>query len=421
MGVKNGIYLSERGTKSGFVARRSVVCLLIALLSLGPLRSVAQYGDSLTISIVTCAPGDDMYTLFGHTAIRVREARATDSLRTGYTEVCDWIFNYGAFNFRSDRFVYRFLKGETDYVLAAEPSGMFFGDLGKEGRLGIEQVLNLNRSEKRRVFDFLKHNILPENRMYRYNWLYYNCTNRAKEVIENAVEGRVEYRAPGAPRSAREILGDYTKVNSWITFGLDLILGSEIDRLLDTRDARMFIPQVYQHELDSAVIVADDGSERPLVSEVLYPVSGRECGREDPVDQPLVLMIVMLAAAFAASALEMRRGRIFVWIDVSVVALIGLAGCLVAFLFFLSDHPGTSTNLWVIVFNPLVLGLIPLIVRRRRNTALLWGLSLLLLCQELALFLSGQHVNGAMHFLVCILFVRIMSWMITGKVSGIRK
>lgn len=412
MNVKKHINIEERSTNRRSLAHFTFLCLVFVCFVLGAGRTYAQSGDSLRISIVTCAPGDDMYTLFGHTAIRVRDFEPTDSTRSNYREASDWLFNYGAFDFRADRFVYRFVKGETDYILAAEPSCMFFDDLAKDNRLGTEQVLNLTASEKKRLFSFLRYNIRPENRMYRYNWLYYNCTNRAKEVVEKAVEGKVVYLARNNVRTAREILGDYTKVNSWITFGLDLILGNEIDRPLSTKNLQMFIPQIYEQELDSAVIEAEDGTRRPLVSEVLYPVEGRESGSEDMMNQPLIVMTVLLAVIVAVSVYELRRRKTFAWIDVAVVSLIGLTGCLVAFLFFMSDHPGTSTNAWVIMFNPLAFMLLPFIVKRKKQNVILPLLIVVLALQELVLFMTGQHVNAAMHILVCILFIRIIVWWI---------
>lgn len=364
--------------------------------------------DSLRISIITCAPGDDMYTLFGHTAIRVVDYQMARSVHRDETVTGDWIFNYGAFDFRSDKFIYRFVKGETDYVLAAEPSSMFFKDLVKDNRLTTEQVLNLTAFEKKRVFDFLKYNIRPENRIYRYNWLYYNCTNRAKEVIENAVEGKVEYREDSICQSARDILHNYTNVNSWYSFAIDLVLGTEIDRQL-THDQQMFIPQIYQHELDKAVIVAEDGSVRPLVAQVLYPVAGREYGEEDASNIPKIVLTLTLILMLALGIWEWRRRRIVKAVDVTLCALTGIAGCLVAFLFFFSVHPGTSTNWWVIMFNPVPLVYIPYIIKGKGLKVIAKISLLMILSQIIVMMVVQQGIDDAMLVLVSILLIRIIS------------
>lgn len=66
--------------------------------------------DNLRISLVTCYPGDKIYELFGHTAIRVQ--------RSG-SEAFDLAFNYGMFSFATGNFVYKFTAGQTDYMLGA--------------------------------------------------------------------------------------------------------------------------------------------------------------------------------------------------------------------------------------------------------------------------------------------------------------
>ena len=56
--------------------------------------------DSVRVSLLTCAAGGEIYSLFGHTAIRYEN----------YTRGIDAVFNYGMF-------IFRFALGETDYQL----------------------------------------------------------------------------------------------------------------------------------------------------------------------------------------------------------------------------------------------------------------------------------------------------------------
>lgn len=136
--------------------------------------------DSLEVSLLTCSPGDIAYTMYGHSAIRVH------NITTGK----DVVFNYGMFNLDEDNFVYKFVKGETDYVLGAEPADFFFGRYARKGESITEQVLNFTQAECWRIFEYISINIRPENRTYRYNWLYDNCTTRARDMIERAVKSR---------------------------------------------------------------------------------------------------------------------------------------------------------------------------------------------------------------------------------------
>lgn len=120
----------------------------------------ARRTDSIEVSLLTCAPGNELYSLYGHTALRYHD------LRTGE----DWTFNYGVFSFRKPFFALRFVFGQTDYELGVMPFNAFREEYRREGRAVTEQVLNLSADEKRRLYDALADNYRPENRTYRYNF-----------------------------------------------------------------------------------------------------------------------------------------------------------------------------------------------------------------------------------------------------------
>lgn len=121
----------------------------------------AQSKDSVVVSLLTCTPGQLVYELYGHTAIRVKEVGARQS---------DWVFNYGTFSFNQPHFVWRFMLGETDYELGVVPYSIFYEFYVKEGRGIDEQVLNLSSTEAKRLVDALSKNLEPENATYRYNF-----------------------------------------------------------------------------------------------------------------------------------------------------------------------------------------------------------------------------------------------------------
>ena len=142
--------------------------------------------DSVCVSLLTVTPGKMVYELYGHTAIRVREVMPG--------RLSDWVFNYGTFSFAQPHFVWRFVKGETDYELGVVPYALFYDTYVKEGR-GIDELpLNLSPAESRRLVDALSRNLLPENATYRYNFFYDNCTTRAIGMIANAIEGKIVWQ-----------------------------------------------------------------------------------------------------------------------------------------------------------------------------------------------------------------------------------
>ena len=343
---------------------RIIIAVIFTLLSIGlqaaqpAVADDAGRGqtDSLCVSLLTCSPGDEAYTMYGHTAIRVHD------LVTG----TDIVFNYGMFNYSSDNFLYKFVRGETDYVLGAEPLSYFVERYKAKGNSIEEQVLNLNQQECRMTYASLLENMQPQNRTYRYNWLYDNCTTRARDMIERCVDGSVVYDTHDSGLTARQILHDFSMADRWIEFGENLILGYELDTALTSRQ-QMFIPSRYAADADSASIVRNGGQTEPLVREKNMLVT-IEPEAKDTTDWPLWILTCIAVATAITSIAEVRRGKTFKWFDASLQLVEGLAGTLIAFLFFFSEHPGTDSNMMILLLNPLSLVWVPLFLMRKTKT-----------------------------------------------------
>ena len=158
-----------------------IILMLLGLFACFPLNVVGR--DSLQFSLLTCAPGEMVYELFGHTAIRCRN----------FTKGTDLVYNYGMFDFDTPNFVMRFVRGETDYMLGVVPFDYFEREYAFRGSAVKEQVLALEEYETHWLDSLLRDNYLPENRVYRYNYFYDNCTSRARDRIEQALNGDVMY------------------------------------------------------------------------------------------------------------------------------------------------------------------------------------------------------------------------------------
>lgn len=302
--------------------------------------------DSIDVSILTCTPGKDMYAKFGHTALRVRD----------YTAHRDIVFNYGCFDYNANNFVLKFLLGQTDYLLDAEEFEFLKYRYGRLGNGVSEQVLNLSKEEANTLLILLLENLRPENQEYRYNWLYDNCTERARDVIEKAVDGKIEYAGEVEENvTVRDMLHKCLEQSPWVAFGIDLILGAEIDGKADKR-IMMFLPDVFRTESDGAYIVKNNGER------VKY-IAGRSVVLEDKngpdeaymLGTPLFLFSLLLLCAIGLSLKEFKKNQNTIWLDVTMHIFQGIAGLVVAFLFFFSIHPAVDSNWLVILFNPLPL------------------------------------------------------------------
>ena len=157
----------EAAFKQLFMVLAGIVVFIFMVFLMG------NVSDSVRVSLLTCAPGSEIYSLFGHTALRYENPAKGE----------DWVFNYGLFSFDTPNFVYRFVKGETDYQLGVIPYRYFEGEYAMRGSSVYQQELNLTDKEKENVIRLLRENYLPANRVYRYNYFYDNCTTRARDKV----------------------------------------------------------------------------------------------------------------------------------------------------------------------------------------------------------------------------------------------
>lgn len=309
--------------------------------------------DSIEISLLTCTPGPVAYSMYGHSALRVHN----------FTTDLDLVFNYGVFDYNENNFVIKFVKGETDYILGAEYARGFFDRYAAEKAGITEQVLNLTLEECNTLNMLLMDNLQPANCTYRYNWLYDNCTTRARDMIEKAVQGEVKYLATDQHLTARTILHQFNKVDRWMEFGENFILGYELDRQL-TKRQQMFIPSFFESDVDSATIVRNDGRVVPLVREIRHPLQQTLVINPSQVDWPMLTFVFLFVLVAVVCFFEIQRIKTFKWLDVILTTMVGLAGLLVSFLYFFSEHAGVNTNILVILFNPLSFVCIPFLIRR---------------------------------------------------------
>lgn len=347
--------------------------------------------DSVEISLLTCQPHDEVYSLYGHTAIRYHDLR-----KGGY----DLAFNYGVFNFNAPHFVARFVFGITDYELGAYPYPLFQQEYRRFGSMVTEQVLNLTAEEKLMMYRELAMNLRPENRIYRYNYFYNNCTTKARDIIERCINGKVEYigRENYTP-SYREMVHSMTKNNPWSRFGNDLLLGVKADQKTTLRQQE-FLPGNLLYDFDHAQIYAN-GTYRPLVSErrIAVPAGVQMIETGFPLS-PLACCLILLGIGLFLFFVEWRLKRVFLLWDVLLMLLTGTIGIVLTLMIF-SQHPTVSLNLQILLCNPLpFLYLWPVI---RKKPTHYWALTAILAVLFLIGSLFQHYAEGIQVLALCLL------------------
>lgn len=326
---------------------------LSLLIIWGSMLSYAQKRDSIQFSLLTCSPGTEIYSLFGHTAIRYQN----------FTQNQDIVFNYGMFSFSSPNFIYRFVKGETDYQLGVNDFRSFEAEYMFRGSSVYQQILNLTYEEKIKLQNLLFTNYLPQNRVYRYNYFYDNCTTRARDQIEKCIDGNVEYPTSVPDKTFRGIIHEFTKGFDWEEFGIDLCLGAGADKPIGIRQ-QMFSPFYMRSFAESAFIKDENGNTRPLVlrEEVIVDADAVDAAESSFPFSPIACATFFLFLNVVIAFVQIVRKKIYWFWDLILYLSQGLAGCIIAFLFFFSTHPTVDSNWLILLFNPIPLFYLPFMV-----------------------------------------------------------
>lgn len=359
----------------------------------------AASDDSLEVALLTCSPGQEIYEYYGHTALLVRDLTLGNA----------YVFNYGVFNYSEPNFVWRFVRGKTDYMVACAPLQLFLREYEDRGSSVRADFLNLSQAEARELFYALVENCRPENRTYRYNFFYDNCATRVRDMIARALDGQITYNNEVKRQSLRDIVHRQSAPYKWSYFGQDLLLGAEADRPAP-RPAQQFAPDILQEDLLQASVSDSAGGRRPLVvrSEMLVPL------REVPLEQgfplsPLACTLGLLALTVCITLWDRKRHRLAWGYDALLLTAQGLAGCIVAFLFFCSDHPAVDSNWLVLLLNPLPLVFLGWTLRaeRQRRTALYHrGAAVWTAAFMVAAALIPQEISGTVMVLALCLLLR---------------
>lgn len=302
---------------------------------------LARTQDScgLRISLLTCAPGEELYSTFGHTAVRVQDAaRGTD-----------YVFNYGTFEFGPD-FYTQFIRGKLLYFLSVEDFNDFFYQYQLESRSIQEQVLQLDCAEKEKLSDALQTNAQEQNRYYKYDFLFDNCTTRAGDIVVKNTKSPVTFQdiLPDQVPSFRDLIHTYLDAGHeyWSKLGIDILLGAKLDRKVTNREA-MFLPDYLLKGFNNATVGGHALASPPqTILEMPSPLPDASFFTPGLIFSLLVIAIV--AITFVRAKWANVVIRIF---DFLFFFILGLAGLLLLFMWFGTDHKVTQNNynlLWAL-------------------------------------------------------------------------
>ena len=323
--------------------RKILLIILCTFCTLGFSQKI-KLSPLSEISVITCGSGSELYSTFGHSAIRVQDP----------TLSIDAVYNYGMFDFTTPNFLLKFIRGKLDYTLARQSYPYFLLGYEEENRWVKGQVLDLTLDERQTVFDFLENNYLPQNRDYKYDFFYNNCATKIWDVLKEVYGNQLEFDQNYLDElyTHRQLIRQKVPVNSWLGFGIDLALGSVIDDVASPKE-HMFLPDYLMQQLIGSKLNSKPLTKEP---ETLYAAKP-EVGSGSFFLSPAFWLLFLLIAVLIMTYFDFKNNTRRRWLDFSLFFITGLAGSLIIFLWFFTDHTATAGNfnlLWTLPINLIV-------------------------------------------------------------------
>ena len=320
------------------------------------------------MSLLTVGPGEDLYSVFGHTAIRVNDP----------AQNMDVTFGWGGFRYQ-DNFYVKFLRSILPYYIDAYEMYPFLYNYQVENRTVREQLLNLSPTQKQQLFTVLQTNMRPENRTYQYKFFYDNCATRPRDKIAEACGDSltVPSRTKMTGKSYRNWMNDYLdrSAKPWAKLGMNLAIGQPADVQTDGWHA-MYLPDQVHDQLARATLRRANGQAVPLVAGDRTLFEARRTFRQQlpfVFDPNVVFGLLGLVVAVFTIRRYMNPGKVDRWVDRLLFGVSGFLGWFLYLLWVATDHGVTAWNPTLLYLMPLHLPLIfwatgPNTTARRRTT-----------------------------------------------------
>jgi Domain of unknown function (DUF4105) len=359
-------------------------------------RIFSQSSDDTLAYLITCGPGTETYSIYGHSALRIviPEKHA------------DNVYNWGVFEFETPNFVWKFAKGRLDYMLDTEVFNGFLKEYLFEKRYVYSQKINIDAKEKHKLIELINENLKPENIKYRYDFFYDDCTTRIRDLLEKSIGDKLKYPPPESGRipTFRDMVAKYQNPYPWYKFGVDLIMGSTADKKAFFRD-RMFLPLDMKDELSKSVIQRSE-KRIPLLQnpEVLLDFNAPVIKQKFLISPPFVFTFIIILILILSALVKNRK--IVRLIDIIIYSVFSMLSLLMIFFNFFTDHAQMKWNLNIIWLNPFIVMCLAMLILNK--TGRLWFRVVFYISAGFLLihFILPQEFNISFFLLAIILVIR---------------
>ena len=320
--------------------------ILLALITFFNFSQQLQLSPQAEISVLTIGQGTNLNDAFGHSAYRIRDK----------AQSIDVVYDYGRYNFDTPSFYLKFIQGKLNYLIGMQSFSNFFKTYRFYDRTIKEQTLNFSLSQKQKIYNYLVNNYKPENQKYLYDFFYDNCATKIRDVANIGSSNRIIYNElkEETDKTFRNLIHENIGRNTWGSFGIDIALGSLIDKVT-TKEEQLFLPSyVYLHFKNATV------DNQPLIknSTAIYTSKHGKNYKKVGILNPFFVMSLIAILIVYITYRDFKAGKQSKWLDILLFTITGFAGLLLVFLWFGTDHSATRYNynlLWAFPLNLFVI------------------------------------------------------------------
>ncbi|MCK4561377.1 MAG: DUF4105 domain-containing protein, partial [Flavobacteriaceae bacterium] len=294
-----------------------------------------QLSPQAEISVITCGPGEnELYATFGHSAFRIQDI----------PNKIDRVYNYGTFNFDTPNFYMNFAQGKLLYELRAYNFGAFLQSYHRENRWVKGQVLDLTTGNVQEVYEFLENNTKPKNRSYKYDFFFNNCSTKLYDVLETVLKDKIIFNNDfdKYQYTHRDLIQLYLNNQLWGDFGIDLALGSVIDKKASAKEY-MFLPD-FVFEAFTKIEVKSDNYQKPIVKRTEQILLNDNKLIQNTLFTPLIIFSIISLFIIILTIIDYKKQKRNKVLDYFIFTITGLIGILVLLLWFATDHTATANN-----------------------------------------------------------------------------
>jgi len=314
--------------------KKTFLFILLSFLSYVGFSQEIQLSTQAEISIITVGQGKELNDTWGHSAIRVVDR----------TNNIDQVYNYGVYNWDTPNFYTKFARGKLLYDLANYPFYLFLESYRRQNREVVEQVLQLSFSQKQHYFNFLENNAKPENKKYLYDFFFDNCATKLRDVTTEVLGSNVNYKDELLQDTFtfRDLIYQKLEFHPWSSFGIDIALGSVIDKKA-TPKQYTFLPEYVYKGFENAMIL-ENGKETPLVKRTTVLYAKKDEKVQKSIFTPLFFFSIIAILVVFITYKNYKDEKRTKWIDFLLLFITGAVGVVVLLLWLATDHSATANN-----------------------------------------------------------------------------